>query len=139
MMIRVTFEADDVVRLREQIELFLAGPRPTLKERIEASKGPFEQLPLEPPPPKKTKAKAPEPEPEEEEDILVKPDVKQAVDLLKLKEQQLDRLRELFNAGKGTYVRELLAKFGNGAKVFPEVDAAQFPEIKKAIDKELGA
>ena len=133
-MIRVTFEADDVLRLREQMALFMGGPQPTLKERVEniakvkkALAKPEPQMEPE------------EPVLEEEEDILVKPETKSAIDLLKLKEQQLDRLRELFNAGKGTYVRELLAKFGNGAKVFPEVDAAQFPEIKKAIDKELGA
>ena len=59
--------------------------------------------------------------------------------LLKLKEQQLGRLRDLFNAGKGPFVRQLLAKYGEGAKVFPEVDAKHFPEIKKELDRELGA
>jgi hypothetical protein len=72
--------------------------------------------------------------PEEE---FVKPETKAAIDLQVLKNEQLDRLRDLFNAGKGTFVRELLSKYGEGAKVFPEVDAKHFPAIKVEIDKEL--
>jgi hypothetical protein len=142
-MIRVTFEADDVLRLREQLVLFLNGPQPALKERVEALKAdPYENIPdnaqaaPEPaPPPKKTKA--PKAEPQQEAQMEDK--TKIAIDLQNLKNEQLDRLRDLFNAGKGTYVRDLLKKHGGGAKVFPEVDAAQFPAIKKDIDKELGA
>ena len=99
------------------------------------------------------KAKAPEPEPlveepavtdnEEAPDTIVEEDVtpeaEKAVALLRLKEQQLSRLRDLFNAGKGPLVRQLLAKYGEGAKVFPEVDAKHFPAIKVELDRELGA
>lgn len=137
-MIRVTFEAEDVQRLRQQIELFLEGPRPSLKERM-AARGNEKTLAEATP----KKAKAPEPVeliedamdlPEEE---FVKPETKAAIDLQVLKNEQLDRLRDLFNAGKGTFVRELLSKYGEGAKVFPEVDAKHFPAIKVEIDKEL--
>ncbi len=63
---------------------------------------------------------------------------REAIDMQKLKESQLDRLKDLFVAGKGALVRELLKKHGNGAKVFPEVDASRFLDIKKDLDRELG-
>ncbi len=85
--------------------------------------------------PAKAKAKAPDPVPEPEEDEAEA----ESPDLVAVKNAQLDRLRDLFSAGKVKFVRELLATYGGGAKVFPEVDATLFPAIKKAIDKELGA
>ena len=102
--------------------------------------------PKKPGRPKKAAKAAPkqEQEPEEEEveavdeDEADEPqDMRAAVDLEKLKNEQLDRLRDLFSAGKGPFVRSLLKAHGGGAKVFPEVDAKRFPAIKAAIDKEL--
>lgn len=59
-----------------------------------------------------------------------------AVDLIRLKEKQLDRLKDLWVSGKGAFVRELLKKYGNGAKSFPEIDAGQFVDISNEIDRE---
>jgi hypothetical protein len=62
-----------------------------------------------------------------------------AVELHKVKEETLKRLRDLFVAGKGTKIRELLKKHGRGALTFPEIDAKYFPAIKADIDLELGS
>lgn len=146
-MITITFEAETVEALREQMASLWLG---------QGAKHPVEQIDSKP---KKQKAKAPEPQPEPEvepeaeaeavTDIeeaeaetmeeTVTPEAEKAVALLKLKEQQLSRLRDLFNAGKGPLVRQLLAKYGEGAKVFPEVDPKHFPAIKVELDRELGA
>jgi hypothetical protein len=61
-----------------------------------------------------------------------------AVALHKLKQETLARLRDLFMAGKGATIRELLKKHGHGALVFPEIDPKYFPAIKADIDRELG-
>jgi hypothetical protein len=61
-----------------------------------------------------------------------------AIALHKLKQETLARLRDLFMAGKGAKIRELLKKHGHGALVFPEIEAKYFPAIKADIDKELG-
>lgn len=87
----------------------------------------------------------PEPQPDpqqavnEEEEDNVTPAQQEAVNLYKLKEETLDRLRELFPKGKGALVRQLLADHGHGAKVFPEVEAIHFPAIKEALDKALAS
>lgn len=114
----------------------------------EAPEEPVEAAPAPKKPgrPKKAAKAAPKQEPEEEEVDDVgeadepqdePQDMRAAVDLEKLKNEQLDRLRDLFSAGKGPFVRSLLKAHGGGAKVFPEVDAKRFPAIKAAIDKEL--
>jgi hypothetical protein len=59
------------------------------------------------------------------------------VALHRLKEETLKQLRNLYISGKGPFVRQLLAKHGHGALVFPEVDAKYFPQIKE--DMERGA
>lgn len=74
--------------------------------------------------------------PEEEP---VHENLKDALALNKLKEETLGRLKDLFIAGKGKYIRTLLQKHGHGAMVFPEVEAKYFPAIKAEIDKEIGA
>lgn len=137
-MIEITFTAKDLDDLCRQMEPFFGAA-------LEAVPAPA--APREAPPARKAKAPKPEPaaeppqeEPQVEEEELEAPvdaRAKAAVDLLKLKNEQLDRLRELFKAGKGTFVRQLLQKYGEGAKVFPEVDAKQFPKIKREIDQEL--
>ena len=71
---------------------------------------------------------------EPQKDPFVEPPV-DAVALHKLKEETLKRLRDLYLSGKGTFVRELLAKHGHGALVFPEVEAKYFPEIKADMEK----
>lgn len=73
-----------------------------------------------------------EPLPQAEEDKKQDP-----VALLKLKNDTLKRLRDLYVAGKGTFVRELLAKHGDGALVFPEVAAEHFPAIVADLEREL--
>jgi len=163
---RVAFEADSAAELRAQMEAFL-GPKPMLREQFQdmaakvlAAKEAIAAT--EPRKPKKARAPEPqkaaepepelepepsEPQPEEaaagaagaEEAPDVTPEAKTTIDLHKLKEQQLSRLRDLFNAGKGPLVRKLLAQYGDGAKVFPEVDAKHFPKIKIELDRELGA
>jgi len=75
-----------------------------------------------------------EPAAEPQKDPFVEPPV-DAVALHKLKEETLKRLRDLYLSGKGTFVRELLAKHGHGALVFPEVEAKYFPEIKADMEK----
>jgi hypothetical protein len=55
--------------------------------------------------------------------------------LHKLKEDTLKQLRNLYISGKGPFVRQLLAKHGHGALVFPEVDAKYFPEIKADMER----
>jgi hypothetical protein len=135
----------------DQMAEFLKGSAyvvTTVAEQVvaEADRGPVERIDSRPK--KASRAKAPEPEPvvtdneEAPEEIVeetVTPEAEKAVALLKLKDQQLSRLRDLFNAGKGPLVRQLLAKYGDGAKVFPEVDAKHFPAIKIELDRELGA
>jgi hypothetical protein len=135
MKIIVTFEADSIERLREQMAMFLGAPVPV--ERIEelrqmASPDTDES-------PSWTQNDI-------EEEIKAKkkpdgfaPDKLPTKELTKMKEETLNRLKDLFVAGKGKMVRELLTKHGHGAKVFPEVEAKYFPAIKEAIDKELGA
>lgn len=149
-MIRVILEAEDVEAVREQMLAFLGMKQAVAQGFVEPVAEP------EAPKAKKTKKAAPaapvaepdaieeeEPEPvfeaEEQEEDIVTPEAEKAVMLLKLKEQQLSRLRDLFNAGKGPLVRQLLAKYGEGAKVFPEVDAKHFPAIKVELDRELNA
>jgi len=157
MKIFVSFEADSVERLREQMEAFL-GPKPEVVGRLkelrqeglnglkEAVKKAKKASPEREPEVEKVPTPEPQSEPDEEvldaveeEDEPVTPDAEKAVAAQKLKDQQLSRLRDLFNAGKGSLVRELLAKYGHGAKVFPEVDAKHFPAIKVELDRELGA
>ena len=58
-----------------------------------------------------------------------------AVALHRLKEETLKELRSLYISGKGPFVRQLLAKHGHGALVFPEVDAVHFPAIKADLDR----
>ena len=146
MKILVSFEADSAEQLRAQMEAFL-GPKPELQPEPQKA---------EPAPAKtKAKARAPEPQkaaepevelepepsepPQKEEEQPVDDRARAAVDLLKLKNEQLERLRDLFRAGKGPLVRQLLQKYGEGAKVFPEVDAKHFAKIKVELDRELGA
>jgi len=52
---------------------------------------------------------------------------------LKLKEEVLASLHTMFLAGNVKRIREILTKYGHGAKSFPEVEAKHFAEIKKAI------
>ena len=102
----------------------------------------------------KAKAEAPRPEPEDdsgsadgaagedegeeaETEAEAPQDPASAVALEKLKTETLDRLKDLFVAGKGKFVRDLLMKHGHGAKVFPEVEARWFPAISADVDKEL--
>ena len=58
-----------------------------------------------------------------------------AVALHRLKEETLKELRSLYISGKGPFVRQLLAKHGHGALVFPEVEAKHFPAIKADLDR----
>lgn len=58
-----------------------------------------------------------------------------AIALHRLKEDTLKQLRNLYISGKGPFVRQLLAKHGHGALVFPEVDAVYFPAIKADMDR----
>jgi hypothetical protein len=60
------------------------------------------------------------------------------LELHKIKEETLARLRDLFLAGKGSKIRELLKKHGHGALTFPEIEPKYFPAIKADIDLELG-
>jgi hypothetical protein len=80
-------------------------------------------------------------EPDPTEELAGDPTYEQAsldsIALHKLKEDTLKQLRNLYISGKGPFVRQLLAKHGHGALVFPEVDAKYFPEIK--ADMERGA
>lgn len=158
MRIVVTFEAESAERLREQMLLFLglqvvpAGQidaKPVTATVVRKSKKDKAPAPApEPPPPEPEVIDDDDADAEAVERALgltraakeedVTPEAEKAIELHKLKEQQLSRLRDLFNAGKGPFVRQLLAKYGNGAKVFPEVDAAQFPHIKVELDRELG-
>ena len=153
-MFEITLTAQDLDDLRRQMSPFMEG-----KLSVDEIGLAREEAIIRSEKPKKTKAKQePQPEPRNEdipEGVLVhdvpEPQVEEleekpqpvdakaraAVDLLKLKNEQLDRLRELFRAGKGTFVRQLLQKYGQGAKVFPEVDAKHFPRIKQDIDQEL--
>lgn len=57
------------------------------------------------------------------------------VALHRLKEETLKQLRSMYISGKGTFVRQLLAKHGHGALVFPEVEAKHFPAIKADMDR----
>ena len=77
--------------------------------------------------------------PQAEEDPFSKaePEAMDAVALLKLKQDTLKRLRDLYVAGKGTLVRELLHKHGHGANVFPEVEAIYFPAIVADLERGL--
>lgn len=131
MNIKIVFEADSIPRLREQMILFLGAPQgatlPFVPDPEPYIQSPIEEddLPGEIKPVKAASAKA-----------EIKADTKE---LAKMKEETLNKLKDLFVAGKGKMVRELLVKHGHGAKVFPEVEAKYFPAIKEAIDKELGA
>lgn len=58
-----------------------------------------------------------------------------AIALHRLKEETLKQLRNLYISGKGSFVRQLLAKHGHGAHVFPEVEAKHFPAIKADLDR----
>ena len=135
MKVIVTFEADSTERLREQMLMFLGQPVPVAQAKPAKSKTAksVPEIQIEEP-----QQEPPVEEPEILEDEPVTPEAQSAVDLLKLKEQQLSRLRDLFNAGKGPLVRDLLKKYGEGAKVFPEVEAKNFPAIKIELDRELG-
>lgn len=133
---KLVFEGDSIVAILNQMTETMAAIAKNHNVDVEA-------VPQQAP--RKSKVKAP-PEPviideadpvEEMMEESVDAKAQAAVDLLKLKNEQLDRLRDLFNAGKGPFVRELLAKYGDGAKVFPEVDAVHFPAIKADIDREL--
>lgn len=157
---RIQFEADTFSDILEEIKAFVAILKGMTEVRAgELSAQAAEAAPVafdahdETPAPKKikkaakgatiTKAAAkpaPEPADEDEDETEAEDapeDMRAAVDLEKLKNEQLDRLRDLFNAGKGPFVRKLLSQHGGGAKVFPEVDAKRFPAIKVAIDREL--
>ena len=56
-------------------------------------------------------------------------------DLLELKDRMIDALQAAFRAGKVQKVRDVLNKYGSGAKSFREIDVSLFPEIEKAIQK----
>jgi hypothetical protein len=136
MNIKIVFEADSIPRLREQMLLFLGAPQGATipVERV------AELREMANPGEDESPSWSPE---DIEEEIKVKREKKveakaEAKDLAKMKEETLNKLKDLFVAGKGKMVRELLVKHGHGAKVFPEVEAKYFPAIKEAIDKELG-
>jgi hypothetical protein len=81
----------------------------------------------------------PREDPDPLEDLQGDPDYVEAsldaVTLHRLKEETLKKLRSLYISGKGPFVRQLLAKHGHGALVFPEVEAKHFPAIKADMDR----
>lgn len=153
-MITMTLTAETAAEFREQL-MALAG-------QYHLDFTPAEQKPQgsplasvnvpEPPKPtqaKKTRQRAPvaSPEPiqapvEDDEDFdqfvsgLSAP-VDDAKALLDLKNKTMSTLQQAFADGKVDKLRDLLVNHGNGAKSFPEIDAAAFKGIAEAI--KLGA
>ena len=62
-----------------------------------------------------------------------------AVDNEMLKREVIASLSDMFTAGQVKTVRHVLHKYGRGAKSFPEIDAAHFPEIKAALERNEAA
>lgn len=57
----------------------------------------------------------------------------------KLKTAVISRLQDMFTAGKVKTIRYVLDHYGDGAKSFPEIDAARFPAIDEALRRGEGA
>jgi hypothetical protein len=55
-------------------------------------------------------------------------------DALAMKERVIDALQAAWVAGKVQKVREVLSKYGSGAKSFRELDISSFPAIEKALN-----
>jgi hypothetical protein len=67
------------------------------------------------------------------------PDLVNAVSNEMLKREVIASLADMFTAGNVKVVRHVLHKYGHGAKSFPEIDPAHFPEIKAALDRNEAA
>jgi len=155
MTITLTLTAETAAEFREQI-LALAGQY-HLDFTPAAQDAPGSPLasvnvpePSKPVPAKKTRQRAPvapaEPVPapvEDDEDFdpfvsgLAQPPQEDAKALLELKQRTMTTLQQAFADGKVDRLRDLLVNHGNGAKSFPEIDAAAFKGIAEAI--KLGA
>jgi hypothetical protein len=97
--------------------------------------------------PEPPKAQEPEPQPEPEpkapepdfEDIVIERPAPEpeltAAELAVIKLKATEEMRAAWSIGKHDQVLALLAKFGNGAKSFRELQNKDFPPIRKAIDE----
>jgi hypothetical protein len=74
-----------------------------------------------------------------DEDIGGTPLRSNGVDNEMLKREVISSLADIFAAGNVKVVRHVLHKYGRGAKSFPEIDPAHFPEIKAALDRNEAA
>jgi hypothetical protein len=75
----------------------------------------------------------------DEESEQQEPDLVNAVSNEMLKREVISSLSDMFTAGNVKVVRHVLHKYGHGAKSFPEIDPAHFPEIKAALDRNEAA
>jgi len=55
--------------------------------------------------------------------------------LIKLKDETIAKLQQAFADGKVAKLRAILDTYGDGAKSFPEIEAAKFDAIAQAIEK----
>ena len=157
MPIELIFNARDVDELHAQITAYATGLYRPSAPAEEAPETPEPEPELQwlndlppavkagtPPDKKASKpakkaAKKPEPEPEPEDEpeepAPLADALRDAVANEKLKADVIATLQDLFTAGKVKVIRSVLDRYGDGAKSFPEIDAAKFPLIKEALEK----